>query len=97
MIKTTSCYLLVYAIQCGVIYAESQGVVLTKGGNGEMATAIGLGVGKPTDSGHMRFLGVAFYRADLALTLVFLNNLMVVEEYEVDESCNYTVRLWEWK
>jgi hypothetical protein len=80
----------------GSSYGQGQGVVMTKDGN-EVATAIGRGEGKKTDSGKMRYKSAIFFESNSKNKLASLNHLLGVSDYEVDESGNYTHRLWEWK
>src|SRR5215831_14892318 len=79
----------------GTSYGEAQGVIMTKDGS-EVSIATGRGEGKTTGSGKMRFVGALFekYSKD---KLSFLNHLIGLSEYEVDEFGNYEHKLWEWK
>jgi len=43
------------------------------------------------------FRGSFFYRASSTGKLAFLNNLVGVFEYEVDEAWNTRHKVWEWK
>jgi hypothetical protein len=62
----------------------------------EMATWTGQGVGR-TDRGGVSFRGSLFYRTNSTGKLSFLNNLVGVFEYEVDEEGNTSAKVWEWK
>ena len=82
----------------GVLYGEGQGVITTRDGSAEMATEIGRGIGQFTDGGKkVKFHGSFFYRASSTGKLAFLNNLVGVFEYEVDEAGNTQHKVWEWK
>jgi hypothetical protein len=73
-------------------------MITTRDGSAEMATEIGRGVGQFTDGGKkLRFRGSFFCRASLTGKLAFLNNLVGVFEYEVDEAGNTQYKVWEWK
>lgn len=70
----------------GVLYGEGQGVIITRDSSAEMATEIGRGIGQFTDGGKkVKFRGSFFYRASSTGKLAFLNNLVGVFEYEVDD------------
>jgi hypothetical protein len=82
----------------GVLYGEGQGVIITTDGSAEMATEIGHGIGRFTDGRKkVRFRGSFFYRASSTGKLAFLNNLVGLFEYEVDEAGNTQHKVWEWK
>ena len=82
----------------GVLYGEGQGVITTRDGSAEMATEIGRGIGQFIDGGkQVKFRGSFFYRASSTGKLAFLNNLVGVFEYEVDEAGNTRHKVWEWK
>jgi hypothetical protein len=82
----------------GVLYGEGQGVITTRDGSAEMATKIGRGIGQFTDGWKkVKFRGSFFYRASSTGKLAFLNNLVGVFEYEVDEAGNTQYKVWEWK
>jgi hypothetical protein len=78
-----------------VMYAEAQGVINAKGGEG-MATYVAQGIGKFTSPGKMRFHGSVFYQTSGG-KLSFLNNVVGVFEYEGNEEGNCSVKVWEWK
>jgi hypothetical protein len=83
----------------GVLHGEGQGIVTSKDGQG-MASWTGQGVGRFTSPGKVSFRGSLFYRAPSASEggkLSFLNNMVVVFEYEVDETGGCSVKIWEWK
>jgi hypothetical protein len=81
-----------------VMYAEAQGVINAKGGEG-MATYVAQGIGKFTSPGKMRFHGSVFYQTTSTGggKLSFLNNVVGVFEYEGNEEGNCSVKVWEWK
>lgn len=80
----------------GSSYGQGQGVIMTKDGDG-IATAIGRGEGKRTDSGKMKYKSAIFFESSSKNKLASLNRMLGVSDYEVDESGNYTHRIWEWK
>ena len=81
-----------------VMYADVQGVITAKDGQG-MATYTAQAIGRFTSPGKVRFHGSVFYRTTPTGggTLSFLNNLVGVCEYEGDEQGNCSVKVWEWK
>jgi hypothetical protein len=84
--------------EAGVMYGEGQGVITTKDGQ-EMATWTGQGIGRFTGPGKISFRGSLFFRtpSTSGRKLTFLNNLIGVFEYEVDEQENCSSKVWEWK
>jgi hypothetical protein len=79
----------------GVLHGKAQGIVFSKDGQGA-ASWTGQGVGRFTVS----FRGSLFYRTSSASEggkMSFLNNMVGVFEYEVDETGNSSVKVWEWK
>ena len=81
-----------------VMYAEAQGVITAKDGEG-MATYTAQGIGRLTGTGKVRFHGSVFFRTTLSggRKLSFLDNMVGVFEYEGDEQGNCSVKVWEWK
>ena len=81
-----------------IMYAEAQGVITAKNGQG-MATYMAQGIGRFTSPGKARFHGSVFYRTTSTSggNLSFLNNMVGVFEYEGDEQGNCSVKVWEWK
>jgi hypothetical protein len=65
--------------------------------SGETATWMGYGFGHITGSGRVSYRGSLFYRTNSTGKLAFLNNLVGVFEFDVDESGNTTGKVWEWK
>ena len=90
--------ILAYMEMIDIIYGEGKGVITATNGN-EYATATGCSVGRHTKSGKMRYAGIiSIGQVNVKAGPSFLNNLVVVIEYEVHhKSCSYTYRLWEWK
>jgi hypothetical protein len=83
----------------GVLHGEAQGIVFSKDGQGA-AFWTGQGVGRFTGPGRVSFRGSLFYRTPSASEggkMSFLNDLVGVFEYEVDETGNCSVKVWEWK
>ncbi|HZI72273.1 MAG TPA: hypothetical protein VFD60_14040 [Nitrososphaeraceae archaeon] len=81
----------------GILHGEGQGLYMAKDGTGETATWTGQGVGRLTEGGRVSYRGSLFFRANSTGKLSFLNNVVTVFEYEVDESGNTTAKMWEWK
>jgi hypothetical protein len=83
--------------QGGAIYAEGQGVIMTKeDGNGEIATWTGQGIAHYTGQTR-RDVGSIFCRTSSNGKLAFLNNMVGVFEYETDGIGNSKGKIWEWK
>jgi hypothetical protein len=83
----------------GVVYGEGQGIITAKDGQG-IATSTGHGIGKVTSSGKVSFRGSVFFKtpsASEAGKLSYLDNMVGVFEYEVDEKGNCYSKTWEWK
>ncbi len=80
----------------GAMYGEGQGVITTKDAQ-EMATWTGQGIGRFTGPGRISFRGSLFFITSSTGKLSFLNNLVGVFEYEVDELGNSQSKVWEWK
>jgi hypothetical protein len=81
----------------GVLYGEGQGLYITKDDSGETATWTGQGVGRLMQGGRVSYRGSLFFRANSTGKMSFLNNIVAVFEYEVDESGNTAAKVWEWK
>jgi hypothetical protein len=79
----------------GTSAGEGQGMMMTR--DGEAATATGRGEGKRDKSGKIRYPGVVFFATNSKDKLSFLNHMIGVNEYEVDEAGGYTFKCWEWK
>src|SRR5215217_4992850 len=72
----------------GVLFGEGQGI----------ATWTGPGIGRFTGPGKVSFRGSLFFRIPSTSEggkLSYLNNMMGVFEYEVDELGNCSVKTWE--
>jgi hypothetical protein len=83
----------------GVLFGEGQGITTTKDGQG-IATWTGPGIGRFTGPGKVSFRGSLFFRIPSTSEggkLSYLNNMMGVFEYEVDEAGNCSVKTWERK
>ena len=78
----------------GTVYGEGQGIAI--GEKGEMITWKGQGVGEMTPSGGVRYRGSLYYTTQ-AKTLLGLNKLVGVFEYEVDADGNTSSEVYEWK
>jgi hypothetical protein len=83
----------------GVLHGEGQVIVFSNDGQGT-ASRTGQGVGRFTGPGKASFRGSLFYRTPSASEVgkvSFLNDMVGVFEYEVDETGNCSVKVWEWK
>jgi hypothetical protein len=79
----------------GLLAGEGHGVIMTA--DGEMATFTGTGVGHMTGKGAaVSFRGSLNYKTE-SKKLAKLNETVGVFEFEVDESGNTYVKVWEWK
>jgi hypothetical protein len=94
----TYCTVMREGSEQGVMYGEGQGVITTKDGQG-MATWTGQGIGRFTAPGKISFRGSVFYRTTSTGggKISFLNNVLGVFEYEMDEQGNSSTKVWEWK
>ncbi|MGC2308603.1 MAG: hypothetical protein WA461_09370 [Nitrososphaeraceae archaeon] len=94
----TYCTVMREGSEPGVMYGEGQGVITTKDGQG-MATWTGQGIGRFTAPGKISFRGSVFYRTTSTGggKISFLNNVVGVFEYEMDEQGNSSTKVWEWK
>jgi hypothetical protein len=70
-------------------------VMMTR--DGEVAIATGPGEGKRTETGKIRYPGVIFFKTRSNDKLAFLNHMIGVNEYKVDEWGGYKFKCWEWK
>ena len=82
------------SVDKNVVYGEGQGIITAKE-SGETATIRGYGIGRFSDSGKMTMRGTNFYKSSGQLS--HLNNTIGPFEFEVDESGNYQLKVWEWK
>jgi hypothetical protein len=84
------------------IYAEGQGVIMTKEDNnnnnnvGETATWTGQGIAHYFGQTR-RDVGSIFCRTSSNGILAFLNNMVGVFEYEADGIGTSRGKIWEWK
>lgn len=78
------------------LFGEGQGIITTKDDT-ETVTFKGYGVGRISESGKTSFRGTNFYKTSSNEKLSFLNNMIGVFEFEVDESGNSQIKVWEWK
>ena len=83
----------------GSYYAEGKGVFMLKGGSINNETAMWTGQGIAHYSGgKRRDVGSVFCRSSSTKgKLAFLNNIVGVFEYEVDENGISRGKIWEWK
>jgi len=80
----------------GILHGQGQGVYTTRDESGEMTLWTGYGVGHVTGSGRVSYRGSLFYRTNSTGKLAFLNNLVGVFEFNVDEAGNTIGKVWEW-
>ena len=76
------------------LYGQGQGLLTTR--DGQFATWTAQGLGRFTASRTIWFRGSIFYHTDSTGSLAFINNLMSVFEYEINEVSNTSARSWEW-
>ena len=78
-----------------VLYGEGQGVLTSR--DGQIVTWTAQGLGRFISSRIIRFRGSTFYKTDSRGSLNFLNNVMAVFEFEINESGEISARNWEWE
>jgi hypothetical protein len=78
----------------GFLFGEGQGVITTK--DGDMATWVGHGFGRPQPGGGVSWRGCVYYRTG-SQRLSRLNGAVGVFEYETDANDNTVGKVWEWK
>jgi hypothetical protein len=78
----------------GALYGQGQGVLTTR--DGQLVTWTAQGLGYLVIPRTIRFRGSTFYHTDSTGSLAFINNLMSVFEYEINEVSNTSARSWEW-
>src|SRR5262245_9427581 len=78
----------------GTLYAEGQGIVISK--EGDLATWVGQGVGTIKKDGSVSYRGAVYYQTSSA-RWSRLNSVASIFEYEVDTEGNTRAQLWEWK
>ena len=87
----------------GVLHGVGQGVITTMttgnagGGEPEMVTYTGEGIGRISSSGGVKWRGSVFSRTSSGGKLAFLNNMVGVFESEIDINGNFSEKTWEWK
>jgi hypothetical protein len=81
-------------LSVGVLHGKGQGIMM--GGDSEMTTLAGEGIGKINANG-VKWRGAIFYRTASTGKLSFFNNVVGVFEAEVDSEGNFTEKVWEWK
>ena len=89
-------------VEKGVLHGVGQGVITTTtagsaGGEPEMVTYTGEGVGRISSSGGVKWRGSIFSRTSSGGKLSFLNNIVGVFEAEIDADGNFSEKIWEWK
>jgi len=78
------------------VYQGGGQAIITTTAGGETASFQGYGMGYLDDSGTMKIRGVNFYKTS-SQELSFLDNMVGLFEYEVDQSENTHKKVWEWK
>jgi hypothetical protein len=96
-VTSTASYCSIPREQDGAIYAEGQGVIMTKEDNnnnnvGETATWTGQGIAHYFGQTR-RDVGSIFCRTSSNGILAFLNNMVGVFEYEADETDTTRVKI----
>jgi hypothetical protein len=85
----------------GVIHGVGKGVLHTtgggEGGEPEMATYTGEGIGRMDSSGSIKWRGSVFSKSSTGGKLSFLNNMVGIFESEIDANGNFSEKVWEWK
>jgi hypothetical protein len=76
---------------------EGRGVIMSNDRSSEVVTAVSQGIGKMSEYGSTRYVGANFYSTTSTGKLAFLNNLVGIFEAVIDDSSNYSVKVWEWK
>lgn len=88
-------------VEKGVLHGVGQGVITTTagsaGGEPEVITYTGEGVGRISSSGGVKWRGSIFSRTSSGGKLSFLNNMVGVFEAEIDADGNFSEKIWEWK
>ena len=80
----------------GILYGEVIGTTMTNDGT-EIATWKGAGIGRMSGAGKVSFRGAIYFSTISTGKLAYLNNVVGVFEYEVDEAGNTSAKVWEWK
>jgi hypothetical protein len=77
---------------------QGRGIIMAKDrSDDKVATAVSQGIGKVIESGITRYVGTNFYSTSSTGKLEFLNNLVGMFEAIIENSGNYSVKVWEWK
>ena len=83
------------------IHGVGRGVVMTsgsgEGGEPEMVTYTGEGIGRIYSSGSIKRRGSVFSRSSSHGKPSFLNNMIGIFESEIDLNGNFSAKVWEWK
>ena len=79
-----------------IIQGIGKGVIMTDDGNA-VATATELGRGFHMSPETIVYPGARVISTDSNGKLAFLNELVGVTEWEVDNLGNYNVKMWQWK
>ena len=79
----------------GIFYGEGGPVWMTD--QGEVLSWKGFGVGRPAGPGFAASYAVCGAIQSDSATYAHLAGIALVGEYQVDETGNYTWKLWEWK
>ncbi len=79
----------------GVFFGDGQGVFMTN--DGEMVSATGQGIGKPTGHGMATSWRVSMTFQTTSQKLARLNGTIGVIEAEFDENGKTSMKIWEWK
>ncbi|MGD1838351.1 MAG: hypothetical protein ACPKPY_09895 [Nitrososphaeraceae archaeon] len=77
------------------IYGEGSGIYVAKDGNEQIKAKV-YGVGS-VSPGKIRYVSGLHFISSATGELSFLNNLFGVNEYEQNDSGNYSHKIWEWK
>jgi hypothetical protein len=85
----------------GVIHGIGKGVVMAlgdgDGGEHEVVSYTGEGIGRFGSGGNVTWRGSVFYKVSSGNKLSFLNNMVGVFEVEIDTNGNFSEKAWEWK
>ena len=79
-----------------ILYGEVIGTTMTNDRT-EIATWKGAGIGRMSGAGKVSFRGAIYFSTISTGKLAYLNNVVGVFEYEVDEAGNTSAKVWEWK
>ena len=79
----------------GVFHSKGQGFIVTQ--DGEVATYTSQVVGNLTKDGRVLSVGVNFWSTPSTGELAFMNDMMNIFKFQVDQSGNISAMGWEWK